>query len=62
MNLYGTEYEPLYNGLEYPTPFTELVRCTNCKRFGNVEVGVFECPDCESMGTLIDIEPHEIRD
>ena len=59
MNLYGIEYQPFYDGVEQESPYTELVRCTNCKRYGNVDIGTHNCPDCEH-DTLIDIEPHEV--
>ena len=61
MILYGIDYQPFCDGIDYASPFTELVRCTNCQRYGNVDFDAYECPDCESYGTLIDIEPHEVK-
>ena len=61
MRLYGIEYQPFYDGIESMTPYTELVRCTHCLGFGIVDLGEHQCPDCESRGTLIDIEPHEVK-
>ena len=43
----------VYDGLE-------LVRCTNCRHYGYVSVGEYECPECENEGSLIDVEEHEL--
>ena len=59
---YGITYYIFDGQSSLVTDGLELVRCTNCKGYGFVAIGQYECPECENEGSLIDIEEHELQE
>ena len=42
--------------------YADLICCVNCSRYGYIELGANQCPNCECTGCLMEIQESDIKE